>query len=244
MNDFSKINSSLEKEKKINNIYKMNKYNEVKFCDNIINKYKIKISKELSKSKSFSKYYKNNLIYDNINKKKEIPKAKSYKLDKMKKFIRLRNFSAKTKTKLFCLKNPSKSNFIQNILNEIIPKNIRRPYGIKLPNNKELPKIYTKTETNIKTNKKKLENNKNKIIFKNAPFLNKKIENITYKYNMHNIPIERYKIKNISYHGKLISNFLTPFNKFMSRDFNITNKEYIKLISNINAFNNSINSYK
>ena len=221
----------------------MNKYNEAKFCDNIINKYKLKISKELSKSKSFSKYYKDNLIYDkiNINKKKEIPRTKSYKSDKMKKFIRLRNFSAKNKSKLFCLKNPSKSNFIQNILNEIIPKNIRRPYGIKLGNDKELPKIYTKTESNIKTNKKKLENNKNKIIFKNVPFLNKKIENITNKYNM---PIERYKIKNISYHGKLISNFLTPFNKFMSRDFNMTNKEYIKIIRKINEFNNSINSYK
>ena len=44
----------------------MNKYNEVIFCDNIINKFKIKISNKLSKSKSFSKYYKDSLVYDKI----------------------------------------------------------------------------------------------------------------------------------------------------------------------------------
>ena len=223
----------------------MNKYNEVKFCDNIINKYKIKISKKISKSKSISKYYKNNLIYDKINnnKKQEIPKANSYKIDK-KKFIKLRNFSSKNKSNLFCLKDPSKSNFIQSILNEIVPKQIRKPYGVKLGFDNKFPKIYSKTETNIKRYQKKIENknNKNKIILKKVHFFNKKIENITCKYNN---TLKKNKIKNMSYQRKLISNSLTPFHKFISRDFNITNnlKEYNKMIKNINDFNNSINNY-
>ena len=221
----------------------MNKYNEVIFCDNIINKFKIKISNKLSKSKSFSKYYKDSLVYDkiNINKKQKIPKTNSYKLDK-KKFIKLRNFSAKNKSNLFCLKVPIKGNYIQNILNEIIPKQIRKPNVVNLGYDNEFPKIYTKTETNMKRYQKKFENKnkKNKIIIKKVSFLDKKLENITNKYN---IPLKKYKIKNMGYQKKLISNSLTPFHKFINRDFNITNKEYNNIIKNINDFNNSLNNY-
>ena len=221
----------------------MNKYNEVIFCDNIINKFKIKISNKLSKSKSFSKYYKDSLVYDkiNINKKQKIPKTNSYKLDK-KKFIKLRNFSAKNKSNLFYLKVPIKGNYIQNILNEIIPKQIRKPNVVNLGYDNEFPKIYTKTETNMKRYQKKIENknNKNKIIIKKASFLDKKLENVTNKYN---IPLKKYKIKNMGYQKKLISNSLTPFHKFINRDFNITNKEYNNIIKNINDFNNSLNNY-
>ena len=221
----------------------MNKYNEVIFCDNIINKFKIKISNKLSKSKSFSKYYKDSLVYDkiNINKKQKIPKTNSYKLDK-KKFIKLRNFSAKNKSNLFCLKVPSKGNYIQNILNEIIPKQIRKPNVVNLGYDNEFKKIYTNTETNMKRYQKKIENknNKNKIIIKKVSFLDKKLENVTNKYN---VPLKKYKIKNMGYQKNLISNSLTPFHKFINRDFNITNKEYNNIIKNINDFNNSLNNY-
>ena len=44
----------------------MNNYNENKFYNNIINKYKKKISLKLSKSKSFSKYSEDNLIHNKI----------------------------------------------------------------------------------------------------------------------------------------------------------------------------------
>ena len=221
----------------------MNKYNEVIFCDNIINKFKIKISNKLSKSKSFSKYFKDSLVYDkiNINKKQTIPKTNSYKLDK-KKFIKLRNFSAKNKSNLFCLKVPSKGNYIQNILNEIIPKQIRKPNVVNLGYDNEFKKIYTNTETNMKRYQKKIENknNKNKIIIKKVSFLDKKLENVTNKYN---VPLKKYKIKNMGYQKNLISNSLTPFHKFINRDFNITNKEYNNIIKNINDFNNSLNNY-
>ena len=213
----------------------MNNYNENKFCNNIINKYKKKISLKLSKSKSFSKYSEDNLIHNKIiNKKKEITKTNIFKFNKNKKFIGLRNFSATNKSKLLCLKNPNKSDFIQNILNEIIPKNIRKPYGVKLGyDDDEFPKIYIKTDSNIKN----LKNKTNKITFKKVPFLTKKIENVTNEY----ISTKKYKIKSMDYHGKLISNFLTPFNKFISHDFNMTNKEYNKIIKNIDNLNNTIN---
>ena len=94
----------------------------------------------------------------------------------------------------------------------------------------------------MKRYQKKIENknNKNKIIIKKVSFLDKKLENVTNKYN---IPLKKYKIKNMGYQKKLISNSLTPFHKFINRDFNITNKEYNNIIKNINDFNNSLNNY-
>ena len=87
-----------------------------------------------------------------------------------------------------------------------------------------MPCIYSKTEANIK--KEKIKKSNNKIVIKNINFLNKNIENITHKY-----------IKN---NDKFISNFLSPFNQFISKDFNLTNNEYYNLIKNINGFNNNI----
>ena len=123
----------------------MKKYNANIFTKNIINKYNVSLPKKMPKSKSYSKINKNILI---INKTKDNNNIKNNR----KKFFELRNFSSKNKLSLKCLKKPNKSNFIQNILNEIIPKNIRRPYGIKFAN--KLPDIYTKTEPNIKKEKK------------------------------------------------------------------------------------------
>ena len=197
----------------------MKKYNEKDFCNNIINKYNALSLKKLSKSKSYSKINSNNLlIKKNIdNLKLNVPKR-----IKQEKFKKLRNFSSKNNILLLCLKKPYKSLFIQKILDEIIPKNIRRPYGIK-KNNEKLPRIYSKTEANVKKEKIK---KSNKIIIKNINFLNKKIENVTNKY-----------IKN---NHKFISNFLSPFNQFISNDFNLTNKEYYKLVENIDDFNYNI----
>ena len=186
-----------------------NEFHESNFCKNIINKYKALLSKKLSRSKSFSKIYENNLIIDNtkiINKKFKIPKKA---IDKEKKFLNFRNFSfGKNKSKLLCLKNPFKSNFVQNILNEIIPKNIRKPYGVKVGYN--FPDIQTKTEANIKIKK-----NDNKIIIKKTNFLKPQIENVTEKYAK-NFNIE-IKLNKINICGKYFSNILSSF------DFELTN---------------------
>ena len=197
----------------------MKKYNEKDFSNNIINKYTVLSLKKLSKSKSYSKINSNNLlIKKNIdNLKLNVPKR-----IKQEKFKKLRNFSSKNNILLLCLKKPYKSLFIQKILDEIIPKNIRKPYGIK-KNKEKLPCIYSKTEANVKKEKIK---KSNKIIIKNISFLNKRIENVTNKY-----------IKN---NHKFISNFLSPFNQFISNDFNLTNKEYYKLVENIDYFNYNI----
>ena len=186
-----------------------NEFNESNFCKNIINKYKTLLSKKLSRSKSFSKIYENNLIIDNtkiINKKFKIPKKA---IDKEKKILKFRNNSfGKNKSKLLCLKNPFKSNFVQNILNEIIPKNIRKPYGVKVGYN--FPDIQTKTEANIKIKK-----NDNKIIIKKTNFLKPHIENVTKKYskNFNN----EIKLNKINICGKYFSNILSTF------DFELTN---------------------
>ena len=197
----------------------MKKYNEKDFSNNIINKYTALSLKKLSKSKSYSKINSNNLlIKKNIdNLKLNVPKR-----IKQEKFKKLRNFSSKNNILLLCLKKPYKSLFIQKILDEIIPKNIRKPYGIK-KNKEKLPCIYSKIEANVKKEKNK---KSNKIIIKNISFLNKRIENVTNKY-----------IKN---NHKFISNFLSPFNQFISNDFNLTNKEYYKLVENIDYFNYNI----
>ena len=198
----------------------MKKYNEKDFCNNIINKYTALASKKLSRSKSYSLIKSNNLLTkkNNVNLKLNIPKR-----IKHEKYKKLRNFSSNNNLSLLCLKNPYKSLFIQNILDEMIPKNIRKPYGIKKNNIKQLPFIYSKTEANLKKEKVK---KSNKIVIKNINFLNKKIENITHKY-----------IKN---NDKFVTNFLSPFNQFISKDFNLTNNEYYNLIKNINDFNNNI----
>ena len=181
----------------------MKKYNANIFTNNIINKYNVSLSKKIPKSKSYSKINKNILI---INKTKDNNDIKNNR----KKFFELRNFSSKNKLSLKCLKKPNKSNFIQNILNEIIPKNIRKPYGIKHVN--KLPDIYAKTEPNDKKEKKIEKNIKNKIVLKNANFKNKRIENITNKYiNNKNKPKLNYYIYK---KGKLFSNFLSPYNHF------------------------------
>ena len=205
----------------------MKKYNANIFTKNIINKYNVSLSKKMPKSKSYSKINKNILI---INKTIDNNNIKNNR----KKFFELRNFSSKNKLSLKCLKKPNKSNFIQNILNEIIPKNIRRPYGIK--NINKLPDIYAKTEPNVKKEKKIEKNIKNKIVLKNANFKNKRIENITDKYigNKNKPKFNYYIYKK----GKLISNFLSPYNHFKCNDINI--KEYYKLIKNINDLNTNI----
>ena len=205
----------------------MKKYNANIFTKNIINKYNVSLPKKMPKSKSYSKINKNILI---INKTIDNNNIKNNR----KKFFELRNFSSKNKLSLKCLKKPNKSNFIQNILNEIIPKNIRRPYGIK--NINKLPDIYAKTEPNVKKEKKIEKNIKNKIVLKNANFKNKRIENITDKYigNKNKPKFNYYIYKK----GKLISNFLSPYNHFKCNDINI--KEYYKLIKNINDLNTNI----
>ena len=206
----------------------MKKYNENIFTNNIIKKYNVLVSKKLTKSKSYSKIDKNTLILNKTNHNNNMKNNR-------KKFLELRNFSSKNKLSLMCLKKPNKSNFVQNILNEIIPKNIRKPYGIK--NINKLPDIYNKTEPNVKKekNKKKF---KNKIVLKNINFKSKKIENVTNKYfNNKNQPKFNYYINK---KGKFISNFLSPYNQFISNDFNLTNKEYYKLINNINDLNMNI----
>ena len=209
----------------------MNKYNEITFCNNIINKYNVLISKKIHKSKSYSRINDKN---NSINKKKKInikintPIKNIFIKNKQKKFEKLRNYSSKVKTNLLCLKNPYKSNFVQNILNELIPKNIRKPYGIK--NKKKLPYISNRTEPN----KQKEKNNKTKLVIKKANNINSKIENVTYKYLK-----KDNSIKYINNKGKFISNFLTPFNIFMNHDFNLTNNEYYKLINNINDIENN-----
>ena len=206
----------------------MKKYNENIFTNNIIKKYNVLVSKKLTKSKSYSKIDKNTLILNKTNHNNNMKNNR-------KKFLELRNFSSKNKLSLMCLKKPNKSNFVQNILNEIIPKNIRKPYGIK--NINKLPDIYNKTEPNVKKekNEKKF---KNKIVLKNINFKSKKIENVTNKYfNNKNQPKFNYYINK---KGKFISNFLSPYNQFISNDFNLTNKEYYKLINNINDLNMNI----
>ena len=206
----------------------MKKYNENIFTNNIIKKYNVLVSKKLTKSKSYSKIDKNILILNKTN-------GNNNMKNNRKKFLELRNFSSKNKLSLMCLKKPNKSNFVQNILNEIIPKNIRKPYGIK--NINKLPDIYNKTEPNVKKekNEKKF---KNKIVLKNINFKNKKIENVTNKYfNNKNEPKFNYYINK---KGKFISNFLSPYNQFISNDFNLTNKEYYKLRNNINDLNMNI----
>ena len=209
----------------------MNKYNEITFCNNIINKYNVLISKKIHKSKSYSRINDKN---NSINKKKKInikintPIKNIFIKNKRKKFEKLRNYSSKVRTNLLCLKNPYKSNFVQNILNELIPKNIRKPYGIK--NKKKLPYISNRTEPN----KQKEKNNKTKLVIKKANNINSKIENVTYKYLK-----KDNSIKYINNKGKFISNFLTPFNIFMNHDFNLTNNEYYKLINNINDIENN-----
>ena len=209
----------------------MNKYNEITFCNNIINKYNVLISKKIHRSKSYSRINDKN---NSINKKKKInikrntPIKNIFIKNKQKKFEKLRNYSSKVKTNLLCLKNPYKSNFVQNILNEIIPKNIRKPYGIK--NKKKLPYINNKTEPN-KQKEKKI---KREIIIKKTNNINSKIKNVTYKYLK-----KDHSIKYINNKEKFISNFLMPFNEFISYDFNLTNKEYYKLINNIIDFENN-----
>ena len=206
----------------------MKKYNENNFTNNIINKYNVLVSKKITKSKSYSKIDKKILILNKTNDNNNMKNNR-------KKFLELRNFSSKNKLSLMCLKKPNKSNFVQNILNEIIPKNIRKPYGIK--NINKLPDIYNKTEPNVKKekNKKKF---KNKIVLKIINFKSKKIENVTNKYfNNKNQPKFNYYINK---KGKFISNFLSPYNQFISNDFNLTNKEYYKLINNINDLNMNI----
>ena len=191
----------------------MNKYNETIFCNNIIKKYNILIPKKNPKSKSYSKL-NNDCLKNPKKNNSHMSNICNCKKNQEKKFIKLRNFSSKIKSNLLCLKNPNKSDFVQNMLNEIIPKNIRKPYGIK--RNKEL----------------------NKISLKKAKFINNKIENVTYKYvkkrNISSCKIDK---------EKYINNFLTPFNKFMSCDFSLTNKQYnqlIKKINNLTTNNHSI----
>ena len=196
----------------------MNTYNENNFCNNIINKYKVLLPKKLSKSKSYFKNNDNSAIKYKNN-------YKSLYIIEPKKFIKFRNFSSKNKSKLFYLKNPSKSNFVQKILNEIIPKNIRKPYGIKFVI--KLPEINSKTEPHKNIEKKK-KNNKSKIVFKKTNFINLKVKNVTDKY----IQKEKKKqlnIKYLNYHGKFVSNFLTPFNQFMSCNFNLTNNFFFSI---------------
>ena len=105
---------------------------------------------------------------------------KEHYQQKKQRIWKQRNFSAKYKKDLLCLKNPNKSNFVQNIINEIIPKNIRKPYGIK--NKNIFPNIHSKTE-NKDGNKINNENKcdkKRKIIFKKVSFIQPK--NVTNKY--------------------------------------------------------------
>ena len=194
----------------------MKKYNANIFTKNIINKYNVSLSKKMPKSKSYSKINKNILI---INKTIDNNNIKNNR----KKFFELRNFSSKNKLSLKCLKKPNKSNFIQNILNEIIPKNIRRHYGIK--NINKLPDIYAKTEPNVKKEKKIEKNIKNKIVLKNANFKNKRIENITDKYigNKNKPKFNYYIYKK----GKLISNFLSPYNHFKCNDITLKKRHIL-----------------
>ena len=220
----------------------MKKYDESIYKNNILKKYnKALLSKSYSKNKYRNNNYDNKLLISEI-KKYSIPKKKF----EGKKLLKLRNFSSKYKKELLCLKNPNKSNFVQNILNELIPKNIRKPYGIK--NKNIFPNIHSKTENKDGNKINKINNGnkyvkKRKIIFKKVSFIQPK--NVTNKYIKKIKKEKSDNNMNIGYFNKkekFINNFLTPYNEFISRDFKLTNNEYGKLINKINDLNIMLNS--
>jgi hypothetical protein len=142
-----------------------------------------------------------------------------------------------------------KKNYIQDIIeedNKDNNNNTDENFFIIEDKNK-IPSIKLNLQKAVIQPEKILINNNKNILLKKKGIKSKSnnkynIKNISKPFNPQKLYLKKCDLKKHFYHEKFISNFLTPINQFMKKDFHITNNEYENINKKIHNYNYMINN--